>query len=1134
MGAALAILAVAGSLTAAAEAGAALPGTATLPGAALPGVQAATTTITLITGDRVHLVRGQQAVGIEPARGRERVGFIRDADRTHLRIIPADALPLLAAGRLDPRLFDLTGLARQGFTDARPDLPLILTGAAPTVPLTPATAAPGTIAAGTIAAGTIAAGTIAAGTIAAGTIAAGTIAAGTIAAGTTGTALALPSIGGVAVRQDKRRGSQLWDWLTRSGGRAWLDGYAHPTLDTSAPQIGAPTAWRAGLTGAGVTVGILDTGVRADHPDLAGKVLAARDFTGTSPDASDDIGHGTHVAGIIAGTGAASGGRYRGIAPDATLVSGKVCAGFGCPDSAVIAGMEWIAPQARVVNLSLGGDASDGTDPLSLAVNSLSARYGTLFVAAAGNDRSVDAPDPLQAVTSPAAADAALAVGSVDAADGTSPFSPAGPRLGDYAVKPDVAAPGSGIVSARAPGTPAGDLDPVGDDYARLSGTSMAAPHVAGAAAILAQQHPGWTADRLKPALTGSATPTAGVLEQGAGRVDVARAIAQQVGTTGGSLGYGFLSWPHPQRIAKPVTYRNDGAQPVRLSLAADASGPDGSPAPGVFELSTVDLTVPAHGTASATVTVVAAAGTAGAYTGRLTATAPGVSVRTALAAFLEPESYTLTVRLRSRTAQPAGAVVTAVDTATGQAYGVRGFDPTGTARVRLPRGRYDLNALDTATDARGLAVTLLSRPDTALTRDTALTLDARAGQPVRTVLDDRSATLRFGELGVVSGNPAGDRTSALSWFARPGQRLYAVPTRRAVTDHTYAFFHRATLSAGEPDGDAPLYQLAFLRRGAIPVPTFVARDRDLATVRARYFGQGVAAAGLRADFARLAYPGAASGGAGGIFEVYQRSLPSTRTEFFTADPDVTWQHLVGVFPPDQSDVEITWSIRSYRAGRYTADWARAPLGPAFGYPPDGWGVTRVGDQLSVLVSLLAGDDPAQFTAPPVAETGTTTLSRDGVVLGSSPLPGIGAFPLLDTPGTYVLNATAARAVPWSTVGTAARVSWTFRETPGTVPTLLVVRARGEVDDLGRAPAGRPYPLRLTVQRQPGSTAYPVTALRVEVSVDGGASWAPAPVLAGIALVRNPSAGAVSLRITARDSAGNAVTQEVIRAYEVR
>src|SRR4030095_11745446 len=174
---------------------------------------------------------------------------------------------------------------------------------------------------------------------------------------------------------------RLWSALTQgaapralTGGvrKVWLDRRATVLLDRSAAQVAAPEVWASGFTGAGVTVAVLDTGVRADHPDLAGKIVAAVDFTGTRPDASDDVGHGTHVAGIIAGSGAASGGRYRGIAPDVSLLAGKVCVPSGCTSSAIIAGMEWAAPRARIINMSLGSNAaSDGGDHLPLAADQL-------------------------------------------------------------------------------------------------------------------------------------------------------------------------------------------------------------------------------------------------------------------------------------------------------------------------------------------------------------------------------------------------------------------------------------------------------------------------------------------------------------------------------------------------------------------------------------------------------------------------------------------------------------------------------------------------------------------------------------------------------------------------------------------
>src|SRR2546430_6348315 len=100
-----------------------------------------------------------------------------------------------------------------------------------------------------------------------------------------------------------------------------------------------------------------------------------------------------------------------------------------------------------------------------------------------------------------------------------------------------------------------------------MSGTSRAAPHGGGAAAILAQQPPDWAAGRLKPALMSTAKPTAGVFEQGAGRVDVARAVTQRVSATGGSVNYGFLAWPHNTPVTRTVGYRNDGGSAVTLQL---------------------------------------------------------------------------------------------------------------------------------------------------------------------------------------------------------------------------------------------------------------------------------------------------------------------------------------------------------------------------------------------------------------------------------------------------------------------------------------------------------------------------------------------------------------------------------------
>jgi subtilisin family serine protease len=207
--------------------------------------------------------------------------------------------------------------------------------------------------------------------------------------------------------------------------QAWLDRRFRATdLDPNLTQIGAPAAWSAGLTGEGVKVAVLDTGIDTTHLDLrGGKVVAAADFAG-SGSTTDRVGHGTHVASIVAGAGARSGGERRGVAFEASLVNGKVLDDFGFgSESGIIAGMEWAARQrARVVNMSLGGWPTDGSDPMSLAVDRLTARYRTLFVISAGNSGPGD-----QTVEHPGVSLSALTVGAVDVGDELADFSSRGP-----------------------------------------------------------------------------------------------------------------------------------------------------------------------------------------------------------------------------------------------------------------------------------------------------------------------------------------------------------------------------------------------------------------------------------------------------------------------------------------------------------------------------------------------------------------------------------------------------------------------------------------------------------------------------------------------------------------------------------
>jgi hypothetical protein len=335
-----------------------------------------------------------------------------------------------------------------------------------------------------------------------------------------------------------------------------------PTLNDAIGLIGADVARRHGLNGKGVTIAIVDTGIDVSHPDLAGRVVAAHNFS-TDSDLLDHFGHGTHVASIAAGTGAASNGLYGGVAPSASLVNAKALNRNGQgTESGIIQAMEWAADSgAKVINMSLGGGASDGLDPMSQAVNAITQKKGVLFAIAAGNS------GPRLKVSTPAAADSSIAVAAVDKARNLATFSSRGPRLKDMALKPDIAAPGVAITAARANyGS--------GDPYATYSGTSMATPMVAGSAALVWQMHPSWTQSQVKDALLSSAAPIGqacaiGAFDQGAGLVNLAAIVAQRAFFAPGSLSFGQISGP----ASSTTSITNISDAPMSLQLRVSLCG---------------------------------------------------------------------------------------------------------------------------------------------------------------------------------------------------------------------------------------------------------------------------------------------------------------------------------------------------------------------------------------------------------------------------------------------------------------------------------------------------------------------------------------------------------------------------------
>ncbi len=297
--------------------------------------------------------------------------------------------------------------------------------------------------------------------------------------------------------------------------RIWYDMPVHALLDVSVPHIGANRVWKKGDEGAGVKVAILDTGCDMTHPDLKDRVRVSEDFSGKGS-AQDGNGHGSHVAGIIAGTGAASQGKYRGVAPAADLYIAKVLDDSGNGRmSDVMAGLDWaVSQKAQVVNLSLGSNAScDGTDALSEACDAAVGR-GVVVVVAAGNSGPGS-----RTIGSPGCAREVITIGASTDEDDVANFSSRGPTS-DGRVKPDVVLPGVNIISARAADTSLGN-GTVDEYYTSLSGTSMATPHAAGVAALILAAKSSLSPRQVKEIFKATAVDLELSLNtQGSGRVD--------------------------------------------------------------------------------------------------------------------------------------------------------------------------------------------------------------------------------------------------------------------------------------------------------------------------------------------------------------------------------------------------------------------------------------------------------------------------------------------------------------------------------------------------------------------------------------------------------------------------------------
>jgi Subtilase family len=341
-------------------------------------------------------------------------------------------------------------------------------------------------------------------------------------------------------------------------------------LDRSVPKIRAPQVWSAyGTRGKDVVVAIIDTGIDYNHPAFGGgfgaghRVAGGWDFVNNDADPLDDAGHGTHVAGIVGG----NGGGVLGVAPEVTFLAFKVLNAQGNGSSStVLSGIERAADpngdgnpedHADVANVSLGAPGTPD-DPVSRAVETAT-NAGVIFCIATGNAGA------FQTISSPGNAPSAISVGATTLDDAIADFSSKGPVSGTLAIKPEVVAPGVGIVSAK-----------IGGGTLAANGTSMATPHVAGVAALLRAVHPGWSVADIKAAIVGTAERlTDDVMAQGAGRVDALRAAGADVVANPStlSLGRDDVTQTH-WSVAKTFTLTNHGTSTRTLTLQAPSPNP--------------------------------------------------------------------------------------------------------------------------------------------------------------------------------------------------------------------------------------------------------------------------------------------------------------------------------------------------------------------------------------------------------------------------------------------------------------------------------------------------------------------------------------------------------------------------------
>ncbi|MFF0139451.1 S8 family serine peptidase [Streptomyces sp. NPDC005227] len=1074
--------------------------------------------VTLVTGDKVLVTTdtsGHSSAAVLPREDGTQPTVQTQQRGKDLYVYPEDAAQAMAEGKVDEQLFNVTGLIRQGYDDAHTDtLPLIATyqkgvSVADSAPAAPRGAERG---------------------------------------------LSLPAVDGVALKADKDTAATFWQDITGTRSRSastlkkvWLDGKVEATLERSTAQVHAPQAWAAGYDGKGTKVAVLDTGVDAEHPDLVNRVAASENFT-DSRNTDDQVGHGTHTASTVGGSGAASDGRDKGVAPGASLLIGKVLndQGYGL-DSWIIAGMQWaVDQQADVVSMSLGNPAiGDCSDPMAQATKEFSQNTRTLFVIAAGN-----AGSGTETVSSPGCVPGVLTVGAVDHDDTTAPFSSRGPVAVTHTLKPEIAAPGVDILAANAGGRGV-------YAYQSMSGTSMATPHVAGAAAVVRQAHPDWTAQQIKAALVASARTggkVAGADQTGGGVLDVIGAVKQKV-LSAPAVQAGSFNWPQDasDRTTVQVPFTNTSGSDLTLGLkVSGVHGNDGSDVHSdIVQPADGRVRIPAGATVQVPLRIDPTArlkdSQYGAVTGRILATGGDVHVSVPVTLYVQPETVTLRVKVIDRYGKPAAGSssldLVELDIDKGERRTNAGAaDQTFSVRP----GDYALSSFVMLYDANNAveSVSYLARPQFRITRDTTVVLDARKSHRL-SLHTDRPSTV---DTTALSYSRTWDDTWLMAGSLVAGktvQKFYADIDGRA-RNGTFEF--RPTWRAtGSEDGSSYIYNLSYPTRGPLHSDQiYQPKDSGLAQVTETWKAMGKEGDYIDALFIR---PAVGDGDYITVSPFGQVHVPGTRTAYYSTGDEAWFHGAMTSFPfaAFMGDQE-----RTYGAGeRRAEEWYGGPLRPAAPRDADGQlmlTAERQGDLMGFQNALwVDGSGDHWSYGGSFGDLGKLVLKRNGERIGSSAYPS-DVFQVPDEDSAYELTQDLEK-IPSSDRNwlrsTAVSTTWSFRShrEPDVYSRGLPILAPAydlPVDAMNTVPAQSGVRVGLSVEGHAGYTPGAITAASLSYSYDGGTTWIQAPTQRRdgkwTAVLDHTGATGkqVMTKATFTDAKGNAVTQTITRAYDVR